>query len=74
MNNTTSGGIGALGLLGIVFIVLKLQGVIDWSWWWVLVPFWGPFALLPAIGVVALVGYILFLAWVAMFGDRKRTH
>ncbi len=28
------------GVLGIVFIVLKLCGVIDWSWWWVLAPFW----------------------------------
>ena len=28
--------------LGIVFIVLKLVGVIDWSWFWVLAPFWIP--------------------------------
>ena len=24
-----------------VFIVLKLIGVITWSWWWVLSPLWG---------------------------------
>lgn len=41
----SQGGIGILGVLGIVFIVLKLVGVIDWSWWWVLAPFWGPLAL-----------------------------
>lgn len=23
-----------------VFVVLKLTGLIDWSWWWVLSPFW----------------------------------
>lgn len=40
-----SGGIGFLGVLTIVFIVLKLCGVISWSWWWVLCPLWGPFAL-----------------------------
>lgn len=34
-----------LGLLGIAFIVLKLCGVITWSWWWVLAPFWGGLAL-----------------------------
>ena len=34
-------GSKAFSLLGIVFIVLKLVGVIDWSWWWVLLPFWG---------------------------------
>lgn len=32
--------IGFLGLLGLVFIVLKLTNVIDWSWWWVTCPFW----------------------------------
>lgn len=30
-------------LLGIVFVVLKLCHVIDWSWWWVTCPFWGVF-------------------------------
>lgn len=38
--NNTSGGIGFSGLLTIVFIVLKLVGVITWSWWWVLSPIW----------------------------------
>jgi len=33
-------GIGFTGLLAIVFIVLKLIGTIDWSWWWVLSPLW----------------------------------
>ena len=31
-----------LGLLGVAFVVLKLIGVINWSWWWVTLPFWGP--------------------------------
>lgn len=40
-NNKSSGsGIGLSGLLGVVFIVLKLCGVINWSWLWVLSPFW----------------------------------
>lgn len=33
-------GIGFLGLLAVAFIVLKLCGVIAWSWWWVLSPLW----------------------------------
>ena len=33
-------GIGLFGVLGIVFTVLKLVGVINWSWWLVLLPFW----------------------------------
>jgi len=40
-----SNGIGLFGILGIVFIVLKLTDNIDWSWWWVTAPFWGPIAL-----------------------------
>lgn len=40
-NNSVSG----LTLLGIAFCVLKLTGVINWSWWWVTLPFWGGFAL-----------------------------
>lgn len=33
---------GILGVLLIIFIVLKLLGLITWSWWWVLSPFWIP--------------------------------
>lgn len=39
-NETTAAGVGAADLLAIVFVVLKLTGVIDWSWWWVLAPIW----------------------------------
>lgn len=40
------------GLLGTAPIaVLKLYGVINWSWWWVTLPFWGP--LVIVYGVVA---------------------
>lgn len=37
---TVNGGIGFVGLLTIAFIVLKLVGVITWSWVWVLSPLW----------------------------------
>lgn len=32
-------------VLTVVFIVLKLVGVINWSWVWVLAPLWIPFLL-----------------------------
>ena len=36
-------GLGVLDVLGVAFVVLKLCGVISWSWWAVLAP---PVALL----------------------------
>lgn len=39
------GGIGFMGALTILFIGLKLGGVIDWGWEWVLAPIWAPLAL-----------------------------
>ena len=47
------------GILGLIFITLKLTGYITWSWLWVLAPFWIPLAialfifLLIAVGVAA---------------------
>ncbi len=29
----------------VVFVILKLVGVIAWPWWWVLSPLWIPIAL-----------------------------
>lgn len=39
-DSSSSGGIGFVGLLQVAFIVLKLIGKIDWSWFWVLSPIW----------------------------------
>lgn len=47
-----------LGLLGVAFVVLKLVGVINWSWWLVTLPFWGPvvfvLVLLLVVGIVVV--------------------
>jgi hypothetical protein len=58
-NNTTSGGVGFTGLLTIVFITLKLLGVIDWSWAWVLSPIWITAILVVLVLVVTLVVFIV---------------
>lgn len=61
-NNGTSGaksGIGFTGLLTIAFIVLKLCGIINWSWWWVLSPLW--ISALFVITVLAIVLVFLLL-------------
>jgi hypothetical protein len=46
--------LGFLGALTIAFIVLKLCGVIAWSWGWVLAPLWVPATLVFLLLFVAL--------------------
>lgn len=51
---------GFLSLLGLLFIGLKLSGIINWSWLLVLLPIYGPIALVLAfIFIVFLIGSVL---------------
>lgn len=59
---TVSGGIGFIDLLQIVFIVLKLVGVLTWKWVWVLSPIWIPLSL----GIIILIIYAI----VVFIGDN----
>lgn len=40
MNDNAEHGVGFIGLLTLLFVALKLLGVIDWSWIWILSPIW----------------------------------
>ncbi len=51
---TASGGVGICGLLGIAFIIMRLCGVIDWSWWWVTAPFWIPTGIVVILLIIAI--------------------
>jgi hypothetical protein len=67
MDNKSSGaaggGITLSGLTFLVFLVLKLCNVIDWSWWWVTAPLWIPFAIFIAICIVVfIVGIFIGIA------------
>ena len=57
----TYNGIGFAGLLTIVFIVLKLCGVINWSWVWVLSPLWISFGL----GIIFITILLIILVFVS---------
>ncbi len=46
-------GIGVSGLLGVLFIGLKLGHVIDWQWIWVVSPFWIPASVIILIISIA---------------------
>lgn len=62
-NNYRGGGIGFFGLLTIVFIALKLAGVINWSWIWILAPLWVP--------TVIVILIVLICAFIAVYKDYK---
>jgi hypothetical protein len=53
--------IGPATLLGILFVALKLTGVIAWSWWWVLAPFW--------ISVAVCLTFVVVVLAVAVVGE-----
>lgn len=44
---------GLPGVLFVVFLVLKLVGVIAWSWWWVTCPLWAGIVLILPLMIVA---------------------
>ena len=51
-----------LSVLGLVFVTLKLMGYINWSWWLVTLPFYGPIVLAVClIGVCTIIQYALKL-------------
>lgn len=54
-NNGNGGGIGFCGMLAIVFIACKITGFIDWSWWLVLLPIWGPLLLVLVVAFIAFI-------------------
>lgn len=54
-NSNSRTGIGFTGLLQLLFITLKLVGVIDWSWLWVLSPIW--------ISLVIVVICLIIMIW-----------
>lgn len=60
---------GVVGLLGVLFVALKLIGVIDWSWIWVTAPFWGGLALML---VVMLITLATFFTAKIVENQRKR--
>lgn len=59
-NKSTSSGLGLGSVLFIVFLILKLTGNIDWSWWWVTSPLWIPLTLgVIILGIVGLIAVLL---------------
>jgi len=65
----TRAGTSILEVLLVVFVVLKLTGNIDWSWWWVTSPFWIPAGL--AVGIFLP---LILLGTVRVFTAKRRQN
>ena len=65
MENKGGGGLELLSVLGIVFVVLKLVGIIDWSWIWVLCPFWIEIALFIILYIVFKIAMKIVIWWMS---------
>lgn len=61
-----------VGLIFLVFLVLKLTGVIDWSWWWVTSPLW--LAALAAVAALVLLGGVGYAVYrvIRRIGSGRR--
>lgn len=69
MSELNNLGKGLLLILttGVALMLLKIGRVISWSWIWVTIPFWGPFALLMLIAILLIILKLFskLLGWVA---------
>lgn len=63
-------GLGLGGVLFIVFLILKLTGVITWSWWWVTAPLW--IGIPIVLGILAIVGIIALIC--RAYPNVRKSH
>jgi Transmembrane Fragile-X-F protein len=59
-STTVQVGPGTAGMLTILFVLLKVFGKIDWSWWWVFSPLWIGFAIVSFFLIMFLVLAVIF--------------
>lgn len=57
--NGSIGGVGFGSILFFIFLVLKLTGVISWSWLWVIAPLWIGFAVTILILAIMFIVYLI---------------
>jgi len=73
---TSSGGVGFFGALFLVFLVLKLCNVINWSWWWITSPLWVPpvalIGLVVSVFVLIAIGFIIYVSVAAIINLFKK--
>ena len=62
-NNVNNNSNFFVSMLTVAFIVLKLTGVINWSWWWVLSPLW--------IGLLIAIPFVILLVIIQRREQKK---
>lgn len=65
--NNAGKGLLLIFVTGVALMILKAGKVISWSWIWVTIPFWGPFALLMLAAAILIIlkVFLILLGWVA---------
>ncbi len=59
-NNVVVGfGFSFPSLLFLLFLTLKLVGVITWSWWWIFAPIWIPTVVVLGLVIMVLIAFLL---------------
>lgn len=61
MENSNT-GLSLTSIIFLIFLILKLTGNIDWSWWWVTSPLWIPICILIVIFVSIMIICLLYVA------------
>lgn len=58
-----------INFLGVLFVALKLSGVVTWSWLVVLMPFWVPAGLL----LLLLLSIVILRGAIGLAEDKKKS-
>lgn len=58
-SSASRSGVGFFTLLGLLFIGLKLAGLVDWAWWVVLAPIWGQLAIIAVLFVALFIAELV---------------
>jgi hypothetical protein len=74
MSNTKTvvyqNGTSLFSMLAILFIALKLLGIINWSWWYVTIPIWGPTLVVIGITIIIFL-FVLIIALLSTLHDNN---
>lgn len=57
IDNKVNRGLSLSTILVVIFTVLKLTGLIDWSWWWVI----SPWIISLVTAMLILMGFLILI-------------